>query len=67
MLSGARVAARLPCQDLERVRRSYTEKLGLEPAEEREAGLLYRMAKGDVGLFASSGSDPFVASARRMD
>ena len=32
MLENARVATRLPTQDLERARRWYSEKLGLEPA-----------------------------------
>ena len=37
-LAGASVSARLPAQDLERARRFYAEKLGLEPAEHgREA------------------------------
>jgi len=55
MLAHARVATRLPCQDLERARRWYAEKLGLEPAEERDGGLLYRCASGEFGLFASAG------------
>jgi catechol 2,3-dioxygenase-like lactoylglutathione lyase family enzyme len=55
MLAHARVATRLPCQDLERARRWYAEKLGLEPAEERDGGLLYRCAGGEFGLFASGG------------
>jgi catechol 2,3-dioxygenase-like lactoylglutathione lyase family enzyme len=42
MLSNARVATRLPAQDLDRARRFYAEKLGLEPADERPGGLLYR-------------------------
>ncbi len=55
-LAGARVATRLPCQDLERARRFYSDVLGLEPDEEREGGLLYRMADGDFALFASGGA-----------
>ena len=35
MLTEARVATRLPCRDLERARRWYADKLGLEPSEER--------------------------------
>ena len=54
-LAGARAAARLPCQDLDRARRFYADVLGLEPDEEREGGLLYRTPAGDFGLFASSG------------
>ena len=49
-------ACRLPAQDLERARRFYSEKLGLEPAEERPGGLLYRTAGGDFALFASAGA-----------
>jgi catechol 2,3-dioxygenase-like lactoylglutathione lyase family enzyme len=37
MLNNARVATRLPTQDLDRARRFYSEKLGLEPIEERPA------------------------------
>jgi catechol 2,3-dioxygenase-like lactoylglutathione lyase family enzyme len=33
MLTDARVAGRLPAQNLERARRFYAEKLGLEPAD----------------------------------
>jgi catechol 2,3-dioxygenase-like lactoylglutathione lyase family enzyme len=35
MLADAQVSTRLPATDLERARRFYAEKLGLEPAEER--------------------------------
>ena len=56
MLSNARVAARLPAQDLDRARRFYAEKLGLEPSEEREGGLLYRMDGGEFGLLRSAGA-----------
>ena len=55
-LAAARVASRLPCQDLERARRFYRDVLGLEPAEEREGGLLYHGASGSFALFASEGS-----------
>jgi len=58
MLQGARFAARLPAQDLERARRFYSEKLGLEPAEERPGGLLYHCAEGTFALFASTGGSP---------
>jgi catechol 2,3-dioxygenase-like lactoylglutathione lyase family enzyme len=58
MLANARVAARLPAQDLERARRFYADKLGLEPAEERPGGLLYRFANGEFALYASAGSAP---------
>ena len=55
-LKDGRVATRLPAQDLERARRFYSEQLGLEPSEEREGGLLYRMGEGVFALFVSSGA-----------
>jgi catechol 2,3-dioxygenase-like lactoylglutathione lyase family enzyme len=58
MLKDARIAARIPTQNLDRARRFYSEKLGLEPSEEREGGLLYRFSNGEFGLFASQGSSP---------
>jgi catechol 2,3-dioxygenase-like lactoylglutathione lyase family enzyme len=58
MLTHARVATRLPAQDLDRARRFYAEKLGLEPAEERPGGLLYRFANGEFALYTSSGRSP---------
>ena len=54
-LAAARVASRLPCQDLDRARRFYADVLGMEPAEERDGGLLYHGASGDFALFASGG------------
>jgi catechol 2,3-dioxygenase-like lactoylglutathione lyase family enzyme len=55
-LGNARVAGRLPAQDLERARRFYAEKLGLEPVDERPGGLLYKPAGGgEFALFASAG------------
>jgi len=56
MLDKGAVATRLPAQDLERARTFYSEKLGLEPSEERPGGLRYRMAKGDFALFESAGA-----------
>jgi tRNA-Thr(GGU) m(6)t(6)A37 methyltransferase TsaA len=50
------VASRLPAQDLERARRFYREKLGLEPVDERPGGLLYRGLGGEFALFASAGA-----------
>ena len=58
MLENARVAARLPTQDLDRARRWYSEKLGLEPAEERPGGLLYRFSNGEFALYGSAGASP---------
>jgi predicted enzyme related to lactoylglutathione lyase len=55
MLKDAKVATRLPAQDLERARAFYSEKLGLEPEEERPGGLLYRCASGEFVLFESQG------------
>jgi len=56
MLRHGRAATRLPAQDLERARRFYSEKLGLEPREERPGGLLYECAEGRFALFASAGA-----------
>lgn len=56
MLANANVATRLPAQDLERARRFYAEKLGLEPAEGRPGGLVYRLAGGEFALFQSAGA-----------
>ena len=56
MLDNAKVATRLPAQDLERARAFYSEKLGLEPAEERPGGLRYRVAGGEFAIFQSGGA-----------
>lgn len=58
MLKNGRVATRIPAQDLDRARRFYAEKLGLEPSEERPGGLLYRCASGEFALFDSAGGSP---------
>jgi catechol 2,3-dioxygenase-like lactoylglutathione lyase family enzyme len=58
MLENARVATRLPAQDLDRARRWYAEKLGLEPTEERPGGLLYRFTNGEFALYVSAGASP---------
>jgi catechol 2,3-dioxygenase-like lactoylglutathione lyase family enzyme len=55
MLNRSKVATRLPAQDLERARRFYAEKLGLEPIEERPGGLKYRCGNGYFVLFESTG------------
>jgi catechol 2,3-dioxygenase-like lactoylglutathione lyase family enzyme len=55
-LGRGKIATRLPAQDLERARRFYAEKLGLEPVEERPGGLLYRGASGEFALFESAGA-----------
>jgi catechol 2,3-dioxygenase-like lactoylglutathione lyase family enzyme len=56
MLADAHVSTRLPAKDLERARRFYSEKLGLEPVEERPGGLRYQCASGSFALFASAGA-----------
>ncbi|MGH3760825.1 VOC family protein [Actinophytocola sp.] len=56
MLTNAEVATRLPARDLERARAFYADKLGLEPAEERPGGLLYRLGNTRFALFASIGA-----------
>ena len=56
MLENGAVATRLPAQDLERARAFYAEKLGLQPAEERPGGLLYRCARGEFALFQTDGA-----------
>lgn len=54
-LADAAVASRLPAQDLDRARRFYAEKLGLEPVESRPGGLRYECGTGGFSLFASAG------------
>jgi catechol 2,3-dioxygenase-like lactoylglutathione lyase family enzyme len=56
MLANGHVATRLPVQDMQRARAFYSEKLGLEPVEERPGGLLYRCASGEFALFESTGA-----------
>jgi catechol 2,3-dioxygenase-like lactoylglutathione lyase family enzyme len=55
-LERARTATRLPAQDLERARSFYSEKLCLDPVEEREGGLLYRCGGTEFALFQSAGA-----------
>ena len=55
MLEHGYLSTRLPAQDLDRARSFYSEKLGLEPAEERPGGLLYHCARGSFALFQSAG------------
>jgi catechol 2,3-dioxygenase-like lactoylglutathione lyase family enzyme len=56
MLAGAQVSTRLPAKDLERARRFYSEKLGLDPVEERPGGLRYQCGESSFALFESAGS-----------
>jgi catechol 2,3-dioxygenase-like lactoylglutathione lyase family enzyme len=58
VLSQATVATRIPVRDLRRAREWYSEKLGLEPSEERPGGLRYRLASGEFALFESAGTSP---------
>ena len=51
----AEVSTRLPAQDLERARAFYSQKLGLEPVEEREGGLRYRCGNCYFSVFQSAG------------
>ncbi|MFE0470885.1 VOC family protein [Streptomyces sp. NPDC058947] len=69
VLAGARVATRLPAQDLDRARRFYADKLGLEPVDERPGGLLYRSGGGEFALFRSAGASPgtFTQMALEVD
>jgi catechol 2,3-dioxygenase-like lactoylglutathione lyase family enzyme len=56
MLARSKVATRLPAQDLDRARRFYAEKLGLEPIEEREGGIRYECGGVVFALFTSAGA-----------
>jgi catechol 2,3-dioxygenase-like lactoylglutathione lyase family enzyme len=56
MLENAHVATRLPAQDLERARAFYSEKLGIEPVEERPGGLRYLCRDSEFVLFQTSGA-----------
>jgi catechol 2,3-dioxygenase-like lactoylglutathione lyase family enzyme len=69
LLNDARVATRIPAQDLNRARAFYAGKLGLEPSEERPGGLLYRCASGEFALFESAGtsSGTFTQMAWEVD
>lgn len=57
-LALGRTATRLPAQDLERARRFYAEKLGLEPVDERPGGLLYRAGDTEFAVYQSTGASP---------
>ena len=56
LLSDAHAVTKLPTQDLERARRFYRDKLGLEPVEEREGGLRFICGGTEFHLFSSSGA-----------
>ena len=55
LLENAEVSTRLPAHDLERARAFYSQKLGLEPVEEREGGLRYRCGNCYFSVFQSAG------------
>ncbi|MFC8094034.1 VOC family protein [Streptomyces sp. NPDC057301] len=58
VLARGQVASRLPAQDLERARRFYSEKLGLDPVDERPGGLLYRCGGTEFAVYQSTGASP---------
>src|SRR4051794_14508056 len=55
-LATAHAVAKLPAQNLDRARRFYRDRLGLEPVEEREGGLRYVCGTTEFHVFASSGA-----------
>ena len=55
-LTSAHAVTKIPAQDLDRARRFYRDRLGLEPVEEREGGLRYVCGATEFHLFLSSGS-----------
>ncbi|GGU72873.1 hypothetical protein GCM10010211_43400 [Streptomyces albospinus] len=58
ILSRAHVATGLPAQELDRARRFHSEKLGLDPVDERPGGLPYRCGGVDFAVFPSTGASP---------
>jgi catechol 2,3-dioxygenase-like lactoylglutathione lyase family enzyme len=54
-LQDSKIATRLPATDLDRARAFYSEKLGLDPVDERPGGLLYRVGGSEFALFESAG------------
>jgi len=55
MLRDAPIHTTLPCQDIERARAFYADKLGLEPATESPAGMFYELGGCRFFLFESQG------------
>ena len=55
-LAAAHAVTKLPAQNLDRARRFYRDRLGLEPVEEREGGLRYVCGATEFHIFASSGA-----------
>ncbi len=57
MLTDKRVVTTLPCQDLERAKAWYKEKLDLSPSQEDPAGVSYECGEEtEFFLFMSSGA-----------
>jgi catechol 2,3-dioxygenase-like lactoylglutathione lyase family enzyme len=54
-LARGRAIAKIPAKDLGRGRAFYRDRLGLEPAEEREGGLRYLCAGTEFHVFLSAG------------
>jgi len=57
-LNAGHMHTALPVLDLGRARAFYSEKLGLEPADENPGGLLYRLDGGGEFLLYPSGNRP---------
>jgi catechol 2,3-dioxygenase-like lactoylglutathione lyase family enzyme len=55
-LASAHAVTKLPAQDLDRARRFYGDRLGLDPVEERDGGLRYLCGTTEFHLFLSSGA-----------
>jgi catechol 2,3-dioxygenase-like lactoylglutathione lyase family enzyme len=55
MLKESNVATRLPARDLNRARKFYSDKLGLEPIEQRPGGLRYQSGNNFFVVFESAG------------
>ena len=55
MLNVRKMVARLPPQDMDRVRNWYAEKLGFEATEERPGGLRYVVGSCEFALYSSAG------------
>lgn len=58
ILHQGRPVTRLPALDLARARRFYSERLGLDPFDERPGGLLYRCGGAEFVVFQSAGASP---------
>ncbi|MDX1994058.1 MAG: VOC family protein [bacterium] len=54
MLANCNVQATLPAADLERARRFYADKLGLNPVEQTDAGLTYHTGQTTFVVYPSS-------------